>query len=302
MSYTLIPITVNAASRTQVDALSPKLAIGSSKKPQLIAGETFILAFHFVNDDGSDYPLGAGDSFEFGADTDFVRWLATGQLSGAIAANDELTSIAAKAGLSTASIPSTGFIFLANSAGETERIAYTAFSSATRTFSVSHTALYSYADGAALSVEDELMLYAGNGAVDIPGDWSEIDRAAGKISVRVSAIADAFSAKLDSSTGEAKLKMELRRYPAGSSSPSCMYRDGALAYASVIGLRTQPGATSIQFLTETSGDARYVKQAAAPDIAFASGAGPVIMIGARSFRLEAVLLNDIPTMQLTEIL
>ena len=268
MSYAKIPITVMMRSRSQVDPDTLK-SITTSKYPIFIYGETVILCMHFVDENGVDYPMDASDTFEFGADIDYLHSLVEGNLSGAIAAGATLTSIAAASGLAAASIPDTGHIILRNAAGETERIAYTLFNSTTRTFTVSHTAIYAYSDGASLDVEDELMLYSDNNQVDLSGDWSAADRATGRISIRVVATADAFSRKLNSTTGTAALKLELRRYPKGETSPTIMYRDSGTAYASVIGSLSKPGSTSIQYLTEASADTKYIRQG--PELSISNG-------------------------------
>ncbi len=68
---------------------------------------------------------------------------------------------------------------------------------------------------------DPLMIYSGNDMVDIPGDWNNISRESGRISVRVNCMTDGFATKLGASES-IYFNLELKRYIAGSSSPSIM--------------------------------------------------------------------------------
>jgi len=257
MSYNIIPITVMVSSRSQVDA-SNLLTVSTSKKPQIVAEEIAILAISFIDSSGNAYVLGRKDTFELGGDLDYVHFSAEGTLSGSLTAGATITSITAQSSLS---VKSTGHLVLTNAAGQSERIQYTAYNSTSKTFTVaSYPLLYSYMEGDSLEVEDELMLYSGNEQADIAGDWSGISRAQGKISIRIDAGADIFKEKLDGNASKS-IHLELRRYPYGESTPTVMYRDDATAYNTVINGRSRPATTSLQFLTPTSGDARYVKNA-----------------------------------------
>lgn len=255
MSHTIIPLTVNANTRKQVRPDNMSVVAPPSQRPVITAEEMCVLALHFVDNNGNDYPLGESDTFELGGDINFIHWLAEGALAGSLTAGNTVTSIAAKSGLATFNIPDTGHIYLRNSAGNTERVEYTAFSSATLTFTVNHLLIYSYTDGNVLNVEDELMFYSGNDQVDVAGDWIDIDRAAGKVSIRVDATGDRFKEKITSSTGSQEIYVEIRRYVAGSATPSLMYGDRAFAQNTVINGLSNPAATSIQFLTATAASA-----------------------------------------------
>ena len=68
---------------------------------------------------------------------------------------------------------------------------------------------------------DPLMIYSGNDMVDIPGDWNNISRESGRISVRVNCMTDGFATKLGAAES-IYFNLELKRYIAGSSSPSIM--------------------------------------------------------------------------------
>jgi hypothetical protein len=263
MSFTLVPITVNSATRKMIDPdNTPYGPLKNLNRPEFIAENEIVLAVSFIGNDGNPTVLNASDTFDGGGDIDFIHQVAAGTLSETLTATTVITSLEA-AVTPEADVPTAGNLRLFNSSNNWEIIPYTAFDSGTNTFTIpSHTMVYSYAIGDTVKVMDNLMFYFDNDDVDIAGDWADIDRAQGKISIRISTLSDAFSEKLaDSTTGREEIDMEIRRYPVGESTPSTMLLDYAYAQATVVNRNGEPGYTSIQFLTQTAGDARYVRQA-----------------------------------------
>jgi len=264
MGYTQIPITVVVATGLQVDPVTFKPAAGSIR-PKISAETKAVLCAHFINADGTDYPLGASDTFEIGGDKDYVSDIAEGNLSGALNAEAVITSVVAKTGLATANIPDTGHIRLYNSLSVMERVEYTAFDADTLIFTVSHTMTSSYVDSDRLVVEDELMFYSGNDVVDVSGDWDDVDRAVGKVSIQIDATSDIFREKLAGAKYKA-IYIEIRRYPVGQTVPSKMYQDTGMAVNTVIDSRGNPASTNPQFMTQSATDARYAQLTGASDI------------------------------------
>jgi len=236
--------------------------------PRIQAEEERVLCCnHYKGDRSTVYPLKSTDTFECGGDTGdnaFKHDVTKGTFAGPLTAGETIISLVAALD-DPSVVPDTGYFWLVNSDGETERIQYTDFNSSTGVFTVSHTLIYSYADGDDIRVEDEMMFYSDNTKVDIAGDWDEIDRDLGRISIRVSGRSDMFSEKFDENkttgTNLAQIWLEIRRYTAGSTIPSnTLCSNSCYAAGTIIDHRGKPGNTSIQFLTETSADQRYLQK------------------------------------------
>lgn len=70
---------------------------------------------------------------------------------------------------------------------------------------------------------DELMAYSANSQVDISGDWADIDRATGKISIRLDCETTGFAAKL-SATQNIAPYLEIKRYVDGDGATVCQHK------------------------------------------------------------------------------
>jgi len=82
------------------------------------------------------------------------------------------------------------------------------------------------------SVSDPLMAYAGNDAIDIAGDWDDIDRAQGKISIRLDCLTSGYLAKAGAKQ-VIPAYLEIRRFPVGTGRSTGMLLDTVEAYNSV---------------------------------------------------------------------
>ena len=80
--------------------------------------------------------------------------------------------------------------------------------------------------------DDPLMAYSANSQVDILGDWTDIDRTQGKISIRVDCLTTGFAEKIGSSE-QINIWIEIKRYIAGSSAMSEILRNKAYAINTV---------------------------------------------------------------------
>lgn len=67
---------------------------------------------------------------------------------------------------------------------------------------------------------DDLCLYADNTAVDVAGDWDYIDRATGKISIRLTVDSVSLRSKLSTSETLSSVKIQLRRFEVGTGDQS----------------------------------------------------------------------------------
>ena len=260
MNFTQIPITINTAIKRMIDPdNTPYYPLKNSNRPEFIAENTVVLAVSMIGNDNNPIVLGAADTFDGGGDVNFIHTSATGTLSAGLTATDIITSLTA-AVTPTDDVPDVGNIKIYNSPANWERIPYTAYNSATGVFTVDdHTMIYDYDSGDSAKVEENLMFYFDNDDIDIAGDWSDINRSEGKISIRITTLTDAFAEKLESAlNGHKTIYLEIRRYGAGETTPATILLDTCYAQASVVNGNGEPGYTSQQFLTETSADARYL--------------------------------------------
>ena len=262
MSFTITPITVNAGLRKMIDPdNTPYYPLKNSSRPEFIAENELVLAVSFIDNASAALVLAADDTFDGGGDIDFIHTLTSGTLTGTLTATNVITSLVAVVA-SPSSVPTAGNLRIFNAAGNWEIIPYTAYNSGTDTFTIpSHTMIYTYANGDVVKVTDNLMFFFDDDDVDIAGDWADIDRATGKISIRINCGSDSFAEKLaDSGLDKVEINIEIRKYASGESVPSTMLLDYAYALATVVDRNGEPGYTSTQYLTQAAGDAIYVKQ------------------------------------------
>lgn len=267
MNYTQIPITVNTDIRRMIDpANTPYFPLSNSKRPEFVKENTFVLCLTCIDNDKAAIVFNAGDTFDGGGDIDFSHFVAEGTTGQELTAAATISSLIATV-TPEADVPSSGYIRVYNASGEWEQIAFTAFNSGTNTFTVDHTLTYSYANGATCKVQDNLMFVFDDDDVDIAGDWDDIDRATGKISIRISCNDDSFSDKLaDYTSGRAQINLQVRRYPDGETEPSTILLDYCYAQDTVLSNSESAGNANVTLLTQTSGDARYARLAGAVDI------------------------------------
>jgi hypothetical protein len=258
MSYARTELLVNADTRQLIKSTTQITPVVSGDRPKFVYADTMILAVHFVDNAGSDYVLNAGDTFDCGLDDDFEHKIDQGTASAGY--SGAVTSIDVTGLTLQSIIPSTGHIVLVNGAGDSDRVAYTAFDGVD-TFTVSATLSNTYLLGDVVRVEDDLMAYSDDTQVDIAGDWADIDRATGKISIRINNLTDSFFRKIDEAdtNGQLLTWLQIRRVPNGETAYSTMLQDWCYSYESVIGSLGSPGTSFVQYLTQTQGDARYLK-------------------------------------------
>jgi hypothetical protein len=247
MSLPITLLTVNANTGKIVSTSTLKEPLYSAR-PRLVDGRQRVLGISFVDDAGVAVALGAADTFQLAVDSDFVHTCDTGAANAGY--SGAVTSIVVK-GLTSASIPSTGFIVLTNGAGQSDRVAYTAKSGTVPgniTFTVSATLTYVYLTDNVITVEDELMLFADVDQFDIAGDWADISRANGKVSCRINANTTAFTRKLAALT-ELKVYLEISRFTSGDPNPAIAVQDYGYAVPAVRGGEGEPGETGPDYFT-----------------------------------------------------
>lgn len=104
--------------------------------------------------------------------------------------------------------------------------------------------------------QNSLMCYSGNAMVDIASDWAEASRTDGKISIRINCFTSMFAQKLGSAESIRAL-LEIKRFSAGSTSPSVMLLNEITA-RNVIHLdETAPEGASVDYYTAAQTDALF---------------------------------------------
>lgn len=294
---TRIPLHFVVATGELFDPVT-LLPLSINDFPQPQQGDEYIFCCSaYYPDRVTPYPFGTGDTFECGGDRDFIHYITDGVLSAGLTASDAVTAIVASLDDET-KVPLAGYIKLINAANQTERIAFSSYDSATNTFTVNHTMIYSYLTGAVIQVEDNLMFYSGNDQVDIPGDWDEINRAAGKFSVRVNMDSDAFASKLSQygdNDGLMRIHLEIRHYVSGSVKPSRIINTNqCYAKNTVINHNDNSGLQSIQYINETQLAAALAAYAAlaGTSVTLTAGATTVITIGTGTRYLLDISIKD----------
>jgi len=232
-------LLINVDSRKVVKSSTQLVDPASSQRLNAIYGDKLILACEFIDATGAAYPLAAGDTFDCGLDKDFAHVLDSGTAGAGYSGAIESVAVS---GL-TEAIPTTGHITLINGAGQADRIAYTNY--ADGVFTVSATLTYVYLLGDTVEVEEELMAFSDDDEVDVAGDWASIDRATGKISIRLNCLTDSFSRKIAAITANELLSyLQIRRYPDGETQPTTMLQDWCYTAKSVIDGEGEPGVTA----------------------------------------------------------
>lgn len=191
--------------------------------------EKVILGASFVDDTGAAVVFNASDEFELSVDAEFEHVTDPGSLdnpySGAV------TSIAITFDADPGIVDTSGTLVLRNDNQELENVAYTAVSGTgvNRTFTVSTTLQFAYAAGDFAAIQDKLMIELDDTAVDIPGDWSEIDRATGKVSFRIDCSSTVFLDKLEEegldNNNQLSVILEIKQYISGETVPVVLCQD-----------------------------------------------------------------------------
>lgn len=258
MSFARMELLIDVDNRILVKSVTQIVPVQASTRPKFIYADTLILACSHIDKDGNAYPLNAGDTFDCGLDDDFEHNIDTGTTAAGY--SGAVTSIQASGLTQQSLIPSTGHIVLINGADESDRVAYTAFDG-TDTFTVSTTLSNTYLLGDEVQVQDDLMAYSDDTQVDIAGDWDDIDRATGKISIRINCLTDSFLRKIaeGDANGQLLTWLQIRRVPNGETEYTTMMQDYCYSYDSVIGSLGGAGNTFIDYITQTQGDARWLK-------------------------------------------
>jgi len=258
MSFARMELLVDVDNRILVKSVTQVVPVQASTRPKFIYADTLVLACKFIDKNGDAYPLNAGDTFDCGLDDDFEHNLDTGTTSAGY--SGAVVSIVVSGLTQQSLIPSTGHIVLINGADESDRVAYTAFDG-TDTFTVSTTLSNTYLLGDEVQVQDDLMAYSDDTQVDIAGDWADIDRATGKISIRINCLTDSFLRKIaeGDTNGQLLTWLQIRRVPNTETEYTTMMQDYCYSYNSVIGSLGGAGNTFIDYITQTQGDARWLK-------------------------------------------
>jgi hypothetical protein len=192
----------------------------------LFGGERPVLACTFVDKNLSPVVFDVSDTFELNVDKDFSLTDFTGTTNAAYSG-----AVASIAGTFTEDISTaytTGYIMLRDKAGSRERVAYTDLvvtgaGPYVGTFTVSKTLDNVYVSGSHIELKDELMSLSTEADVNVSGDWTEADKALGKISIRVDCTSYEFITKvqqglqgfISGQRPDVPVYLEIKRYPAG---------------------------------------------------------------------------------------
>jgi hypothetical protein len=265
MAENIIQFGVDIDNRKFVDLNN------SGNKPQLkdiirlFGGEEPVLAGTFVNRSLTAVVFDVNDTFELNVDKDFTYNEYNGASNAAYTGT--VTSVAGTFTEDITNIADAGYITLRNDNGDRESVAYTAVvvsgGGLIGTFTVNKTLTYSYDSGDVLSIQDQLMAKAGSADVNISGDWTEADKALGKLSFRLNCQSYSFLVKVQESITnitagqqpDVPVYMEIKRYPDGGDPPVTLLQDVIYARPSV---RDVEGYTVPTGPDWTQSDARYI--------------------------------------------
>lgn len=264
MAENLIQLTVNTDTRKAVEATTLN-ALKANDIIRLIYGERPIIAATFVNKDGTAIAFAGGDTFEMDVDIDYTHDEYTGTLNSAY--SGAVTSIAITFTEDmTGKLRDTGSITLKDTSNPSNResVDYTAVvisgaSNEIGTFTVSKTLTNSYASGDYGASQDKLMAQATEDDVNT-GEWAAADKTAGLVSFRLDCRDVKFTEKLaaQGSGLEYQIKMEIKRYPSGSTIPIVLMQD------TVYGRQTVRDLEDVTIPSDenwTAADSRYLKKA-----------------------------------------
>lgn len=81
---------------------------------------------------------------------------------------------------------------------------------------------------------DDLMAYSDNTQVDIPGDWADVNRTAGKISIRVDCTRQLFDDRVTEADGSQECWMQVTLTPNGETNHSTVLQDLTICNDNVI--------------------------------------------------------------------
>ncbi|OGV50910.1 MAG: hypothetical protein A2X49_05725 [Lentisphaerae bacterium GWF2_52_8] len=101
--------------------------------------------------------------------------------------------------------------------------------------------------------DDPLMAYSDDTKIDIAGDWDDISRANGKISIRMDCLTTGFSQKLGSSE-QVEAWFEIKRYIQGDSSPSVLLHNKCITKNVVHLNEGEPASANPLYYTATTID------------------------------------------------
>jgi hypothetical protein len=284
-------IKINTTQRKLVNT-SGKLALESQSRPNIIYGDNGILEFDCVDDSNTAVAFAETDTFELWADIDYNHTTDSGTANAAY--SGVVTSIVVN-GL-TQTLQTTGFLILENSDGDRDRVAYTAYVSATGTFTVDDTLINTFAEGDTVYIEDQLCMYSGNSVFNNVADRADVDVTAGKICVSYDALTKGFAAKI---TSKKLMHLEIWRYPAGSTHAQKILQDDIYASPTVGTIEGAPASADPEYMTAAAITAALATKAdALPSdaVTLTGGATTNIELGAVTtysvFEITVKIIDD----------
>jgi hypothetical protein len=233
---------VNTQTRELTDTNLNQLSW--SDRPNIVYGTDGVLELDLAKSDGTPLVCAETDTWEMYADTDYIHTADSGTLAADYSGAVMQIQVS---GLSEEPLPE-GFLMLENSAGETDRVQYSAFSETggVYTFTVDDTLNYSYLANDDCGIEDQLVLYADNDAFNNSADRSDVDVTTGKICVRYDSTTYGHLYKvLNKNT---KIHVEIWRYQAGQTRPEKLLQDDIYASPSVAINEGAPAANNPEYL------------------------------------------------------
>lgn len=264
-TFRQVPLTINVDTRRIVDPVTRE-PLATRDSSSVSAGDTVIMCYSFITNSGTAYPLSAGDAFEQFIDLDLERVLDSGVLDAGVSGT--ITSLDAT-GFTAAPANDTGSLNLVNANGDSETVSYTAWAVNTGvyTFTITSATLqFTYSSGDAVDIVDPVMSYAPNTSVDVPGDWTEISRSGGKISVRTDCTSSTFFDKLDPTKTREQGYIEIDRIPSGQTKPSMMLFDRFYVTNSLRRSGYPAVPTASAYLTATESEAMFAPIAGTSEI------------------------------------
>lgn len=112
---------------------------------------------------------------------------------------------------------------------------------------------------------DELMAYSAADQVDISGDWDQIDRTAGRISIRIDAATTGFAEKIGTAATVSAL-LEIKRYVSGGTGFSVICQDTVIARNTVLDGEGAPTPADPEYYTAAQTEALLAGYATPADV------------------------------------